>query len=118
MSAPNILSLTTIAGKTAVAAVTTSAADLIDNPSSSGRCLKVVSLFALNITGGAASVTLRVNRASTNYHLAKDLPLPPGAPLVVISRDAPIYLEEGDKVTILAGANSTVEAVASFEELA
>ena len=51
MAAPNIVNVTTITGKTAGLAVTTSATDIVDNPASSGKVFKVNSLIISNVDG-------------------------------------------------------------------
>jgi len=48
MANPNIAALTTINGNTQVQAVTTSAAAIATNPSSSGKILKINSLIISN----------------------------------------------------------------------
>lgn len=117
MSAPNIISLTTITGKTAVVALTGSVQDIVSNAAASGKLFQVKSLYATNKTAAAATVTARVVRSATDYHLTYLLNVPPGATLVIVSRDAPINLEEGDKIAALADASSHIDMVASYEEL-
>ena len=38
------------------------------------------------------------------YHLAKTVSVPADSTLIVLGKDAPIYLEEGDKIQALASA--------------
>ena len=56
------------------------------------------------------------NDVSTTYHLAKTVTVPNDATLIVIGKDAPIYLEESDEIRE-ASANSDLEVVISYEEL-
>jgi len=116
MSAPNIISPTTINGKTAVLAVTTSATAIITNAGGSGKVLKVDQLLVTNINGTAgATVNADVYRSSTAYRFAYLMTVPAGATLDLISNR--IYLEEGDTLRLTASANSYLEAVASYEDI-
>lgn len=121
MANPNIIALSTVLGKTSLLACTTAAQDVVANAAASARLYQVKSLYATSITGTgtAAQVTVRLVRGgTTTVHLAKALDVPPGAPLVIISRDAPINLLEDDKIVALADAASHIDITASYEDLA
>lgn len=116
MAAPNIVGVTTITGKTAVLAVTTSATAIVTNSSSSGKVFKVNALYVANIDGtNACDLTVDLFRSSTAYKIASTVSVPADATLDVISKS--IYLEEGDALRLTAGANSDLEAVCSYEEI-
>lgn len=116
MAAPNILSLSTITGKTAVLAITTSAQNIVSNAASSGKVLKVNGLWISNVDGtNSADVTIDVYRSSTAYHVAKTVPV--AADATVQFLDKPLYLEEGDALRLTASANSDLEGVCSYEDL-
>jgi len=116
MAAPNIVGVTTITGKTAVMAVTTSATAIVTNSSSSGKVFKVNALYVANIDGtNACDLTVDLFRSSTAYKIASTVSVPADATLDVISKS--IYLEEGDALRLTAGANSDLEAVCSYEEI-
>ncbi len=117
MAAPNIAALTTITGKTAVQAVGTSATAIVTNSAASGKVLKVNALVVSNVAAANKWITADVYRSSTAYRLAYQIPVPLGASLVVISKDAPIYLEEGDSLRLTGEATTSLEAVASYEDL-
>jgi hypothetical protein len=118
MAAPNIVNVTTIVGKTAVLAVTTSATAIVTNSGSSGKVFKINSLIVANIDGtNNAEVTVDLFRSSTAYRIANTVVVPADATLVVLSKDARIYLEEGDSLRLTANANSDLEAVCSYEEI-
>ena len=55
MAAPNIVNVTTITGKTAVLAVTTSATAIVTNSAASGKVFKVNALYVSNVDGAAAA---------------------------------------------------------------
>jgi uncharacterized protein YyaL (SSP411 family) len=118
MAAPNIAALTTITGKTAVQAVAASATAIVSNSAASGKVLKVNSLYVANIHASTTgAITVDVYRSSTAYRIANAISVPINSVYMVIQKDSPIYLEEGDSLRLTGGAASTLEAVASYEDL-
>ena len=117
MTAPNIVNVATITGKTSVLAVTTSATAIVTNSGSSGQVYKINALYVSNIDGtNNADLNVDLYRSSTAYHIAKTVNVPADATLDVISKS--IYLEEGDSLRLTANANSDLEAVCSYEIIA
>lgn len=117
MAAPNLYALTTITGKTDGVVIGTSATDVVANAAASGKCYKVNSLYVCNTTGATKYVTIDLYRSSTASRITYQLPIPANATIPVIQKDAPIYLEEGDKIRATSEAASTHEAVVSYEVL-
>ena len=116
MSAPNIVSVGTITGNTAVLAITTSATAIVTNSAASGKVLKVNSLYIANIDGtNSATVNVDLYRGSTAYHLAKTITVAADSTLDLLSNS--IYLEEDDSLRLTASANSDLEAVCSYEDI-
>jgi len=120
MAAPNIVSVSTITGKTAVQAIDTSATAIVTNAASSNKVFKINSLYISNVDGvNEANVTVDLFRSSispdTAYHLAKDVTVPAQAVLEVITK--PIYLEEEDALRLTSNFVSRLEAVCSYEEI-
>lgn len=116
MAAPNIVNVSTITGKTSVLLVTTANQDIVTNAVSSGRVLKLNSLSVSNVNGAAAAqVTVSLIRASTEYRIASTIFVPANSTLVVISKDAQLYLEEGDALRVVGSANNFLHAVCSYE---
>jgi hypothetical protein len=114
MAAPNIVNVTTITGKTAVQAVTTSATAIVTNSAASNTVVKINALYVANIDGtNACDLTVDLFRSSTAYKITSTVSVPADAALDVISKS--IYLEEGDSLRLTAGANSDLEAVCSYE---
>lgn len=116
MSAPNIVNVATINGKTAVLAVPATVTAMITNAAASSTVLKVNALYISNITAGAVTVTAEVYRSTVSYRFAYAISIPAASTLDVISKS--IYLEEGDTLRLTASAGSSLEAVASYEVLA
>ena len=109
MAAPNIVNVSTITGRTVGAALTTSSADIVTNSAGSGKVFKVNTILVANVDGvNNADVTVGFYNAdnTTTYKIAHTITVPADATLDVMSKA--IYLEEGDKITALASANSSV----------
>ena len=119
MAAPNIVNVSSIYGKTMGAALgTTAGADILSG--ASDKLLKINSIIVANVDGtNTADVTAQFYNASdtTSYHLAKTITVPADSTLVVLGKDAPIYLEEGDKIQAQASAAGDLEMIISYEEL-
>ena len=119
MAAPNILSATSIYGKQVGAALdTTTTTSLLANTASSDKLLKINSIIVSNVDGSsAADLTLSWYDGSNDRHLAKAVSVPAKSTLIVLGKDAPIYLEESDKIEAGASANSDLQITISYEEL-
>lgn len=116
MAAPNIVNVTTITGKTAVLAVTTSATAIVTNSANSNKVFKINALYIANVDGvNAADITVDLFRSSTAYRIVNTVSVPADASLDVISKA--IYLEEGDSLRLTASANSDLEGICSYEEI-
>ena len=118
MAAPNVVNVTSIYGKTMGGVITTSNSDMVTCPTD--KLLKINSIIVANVDGtNAADVTVQFYNAgdTTGYHLAKTITVPGDSTLVVLGKDAPIYLEEGDKIQAMASAAGDLEIIISYEEL-
>ena len=119
MAAPNILSATSIYGKQVGAALdTTTTTSLLANTASSDKLLKINSIIVSNVDGSsAADLTLSWYDGSNDRHLAKGVSVPAKSTLIVLGKDAPIYLEEGHSIRGGASANSDAEVLICYEIL-
>jgi hypothetical protein len=119
MAAPNIVNVSTITGKTAVLAPTTTPTDIVSNGAGSGQLFKIDSLVISNINGtSAANISASIYRSAAEYKLAHVINVPAQGSLVVISKDTMVYLEEGDSLRLTASVNSFLQAVCSYEIIA
>ncbi|CAB4132901.1 hypothetical protein UFOVP140_2 [uncultured Caudovirales phage] len=116
MTAPNVVNVATITGKTAVQAVGTSAAALITNSAGSNNVLKVNALYVSNVSGATASITVDIYRSATAYRIAYVMGVAVGVTMDILSKS--IYLEEGDSLRLTANTASALEAVGSYEIIA
>lgn len=117
MAAPNLKSPTTITGKTADYAVTTTLAAALSNAAASGKVLKVNTIRVCNTTASAATVDISRLRSGTDRYLVKSASVDPNSTLVVSQRDEIIYLEEGDDLRAKASANTTFDLLVTYEEI-
>jgi hypothetical protein len=123
MAAPNMVNVTSIVGKTAVANLTTTNATLVvENVASSGKVLKINSLIVSNVDGvNNASITISYysedNIGGTATQIANTVLVPADASLVVIDKSTAIYLEEDRSIGATATAANDLKVVCSFEEI-
>lgn len=118
MAAPNLKQPTTVTGKTDGYAVTTTLAAALSNSASSGKVLKVNSVYCANVDGAAAAdIDLTYYNGTTDFYLAKTIAVPADATQVLVTREAPIYLEEGDSLRAKASAAGDLELVISYEDI-
>ena len=116
MANPNLLTLTTVAGGTAVQVVTTTATAIVTNSAASGKIIRVKALYISNVDGTiAADINVDIYRSSTAYHLAKTVSVPADSTVDIISKD--VYLLEGDSLRLTASVDGDLEAVCSYEEI-
>lgn len=116
MTAPNIVSPTTITLKNVASTVGTSAVTIVTCPTD--RALKVSTLYAANKDGTSAADTTVNLVSSATVAICSTVSVPADASLVVVDRNSPVYLEEGDSLTASASATGAIEIVASYEEIA
>ena len=119
MAAPNILSATSIYGKTVGAALDTTLTTTLLT-CAANKVLKINSIIVANVDGtnaADASVTFYDSSATASYRIASTVSVPADSTLVVLGKDSPIYLEESDEIRGGAGAASDLELIISYDEL-
>lgn len=117
MANPNIASLTTAYGNTAIQVCSTTTANIVQNASSSNKIVKINTITIANINTAAASVSVELNQAGSNVFLVRSVSIPANSSMVILGKDTAIYLLENHSIQITAGANATMHAVCSFEEI-
>ena len=114
MTAPNVVSVATITGKTDVLAATTTATAI--TTAATSKLLKINSVIIANIDGtNDADITLDLYRSSTAYKIVSTVTVPADATLVAISKDSAIYLEEGDALRATASVDGDLQVICSYE---
>lgn len=123
MAAPNLLSPTTITGKSVtVDLTTTSATSILSNAASSGKVLKINALYVANVDGtAAAEITINYYSAAalggTATQICSTVAVPADATLVVVDKDAYIYLEENTSLGATAGTANDLKVICSYEDI-
>lgn len=119
MAAPNIVNVTSIFGKTMGDELTvTPDTDILTCPSE--KVLKINSILITNIDGSVSSdatINFRDSSAATTYKILFSTSVPAGSQLIALSKEAPIYLEEGDKIQGSATSAGDLSVIISYEEL-
>lgn len=116
MTTPNIVSTAYIEGKTDVLVVGTGMTAITENPTGSDCVYKINLLQAANISGTVPfDISAAIDRSSTEYFIAKVVAVPADGSLVIIGKENPIYLNEGDKIVLQAEAASQIHAICSYE---
>jgi hypothetical protein len=116
MTAPNILQVSTITGRTSVLSVTTSPTAIVTNAADSNSLLKINSLIVSNIDGtNTCDITVDLFRDSVAYKIASTVPVVPDTSFVAIDKDFFVYVEEGDSIRLTASSNSDLTAICSYE---
>jgi hypothetical protein len=123
LSAPNILSVTSILGKSTTMSPTATPAAVVSNAASSGKVLKVNTLIVSNIDGSSAcNITINYypqdDIGGTGVAICSTVSVPANASLVVIDKSSCIYLEEDKSIGAIAGATGDLQIVCSWEEIA
>jgi hypothetical protein len=113
MANPNLLSITSVVGNTAVANVTTVNTTLVENAAASNTIVKINSMLVSSIASVTETVNIGINRSSTSYFITSNVSVSPGATLDVLNKS--IYLIEGDSIFVAASANTSLHAICSYE---
>jgi len=118
MAAPNLKSPTTITGKTARYAVTTTIGAALSNSASSGKVLKINSIFCANVDGtNAADISVAHYDGTADRYLASTITVPADATQILSTTQTYFYLEEGQSLRAVASASSDLELVIGYEEI-
>lgn len=118
MAAPNLKNPTTITGKTARYAVTATLANALANSASSGKVLKINSIFCANVDGTAtADISVSIYNGTTDYYIAKTIAVPADATQVISTKETYFYLEEGDSIRAIASAAGDLELIIGYEDI-
>jgi hypothetical protein len=118
MAAPNLKNPTTITGRTARYAVTTSLSAALTNSAASGKVLKINSIFCANVDGvNAADISVSIYDGTTDRYIARTISVPADATQVLSTKETYFYLEEGDSIRALASAAGDLELVIGYEDI-
>ena len=123
MSAPNIVNVATITGKTAtVALASTNATAIVSNAASSSKVFKINNVIVSNVDGtNAADITISLysqdDIGGTAYALASTISVPADTTLVVLDKNTAVYLEENKSIGAKASVANDLVVICSYEEI-
>lgn len=118
MAAPNLANPTAVYGRTVRYRVTTTMAAALSNAAASNKCLKVITVLCCNDDGvNPCDITLMHNDGTSDAPIDSTISIPADATQALITRDVPIYLEEGHSLRAQAGANNDLNLTISYEEI-
>ena len=123
MAAPNIVNITSMIGKTDTTSLTTtSPTNILENAASSDKVLRVIMVRAVNVDGSnAADITVSLYSAAslggtaTELIQAKEVAI--NTNLDVITKDAPLYMEEDTSLGATASAANDIKMIVTYEEI-
>ncbi|WP_353208525.1 hypothetical protein [Sphingorhabdus sp.] len=114
MANPNIAAASQIFGRTELQQLSTTPTAIATT--TTDRVIKINALIATNITTVDVSVTADIFRSSVATKLVNQILIPPNSSIVIVAKENPFYLQEGDALRLSASAASSASAVCSFEE--
>ena len=122
MAAPNLVNVTSITGKIDGHALTTDAISASGSAvivCGADQLYKINSIIVANVDGSSSvNIDVAVSLSGdARFYLAKTVAVPAATTLVVVGKDSPIYLEEGDELEARASVASDAELVVSYEIL-
>lgn len=117
MANPNIVNVSTIYGNTAVLAVSSATANIVQNPSSSGAIYKINTLSVANYATNSYSMTVELNVAGTNTNIVKNVVIPANSSLSILGKDTGFYLLENSSIQLSTSQNSAFHAICSWEQI-
>ena len=123
MTAPNIVNITSMLGKTNTTSLTTtSATSILENAIGSNKVLRVTLVRAGNIDGSnAADVTIAYytqdNLGGTAMELVQGKNVTANTFFDVVTKDTPIYLEEDKSLGATASAANDLKIIVTYEEI-
>lgn len=123
MANPNVLAASALYGDNNYAALsTTSATQLINNASGSGKVYRINSIIVANVNGSAAAdITLNLYSAAslggTAYAIASTVSVPADSSVILVDKTNAFYLKENQSVGVTAGTANYLTVVASWEDI-
>lgn len=115
MAAPNLISATSIIGKTKAESITTSLTAILTNNANSSEVHRVNVLYVTNLGASDATVSADFYRGGVGYKIVHNLAVPVGQSVVAIAKDTSLYLEEGDSLRLSASQAGVLQYVLSYE---
>ena len=123
MTAPNIVNITSMLGKTDTTSLTTtSATSILENAVGSNKVLRITLVRVVNVDGtNSADATISYytqdNLGGTAMELVQAKSVAANTFLDVVTKDTPIYLEEDKSLGATASAANDLKIIVTYEEI-
>ena len=125
MANPNILTATSIYGKSLSAEIPYSSTYgnpgsggiILENPSGSGKVLKVNNWTASNQSRSSNNITIFSLRKNGSYRSLLTVDIAAGEKVIFFNKENPYYLEENDSLVIHSPVTTRGTYVVSYEEI-
>jgi hypothetical protein len=119
MTALNMVLTASVYGKTAAANLSTVLSNVIVNNLSSSTLVKVNHLMFSNYGSVTVQGNVFLYRYSTSNgnYITNNINVPANSTLVVLGKDTPIYLEEGDVVQASTSTANSLSVISSYENI-
>ena len=115
MANPNIVSVTSILGNTALANVTSVSTNVLINAVNSNTVVKLNNFIVSNYSSSSVTADVEFVRQGNIFDVVGNVTVPSFSTLVAIGKDTVLYLIEGDYIRVKASANNSAHAIASYE---
>ena len=116
MAIPNIVSVSSIYGTTAVGVLTTTLTTTLVT-AASDKVLKINVIRCTNITDNDATVTLDVEVSGTHKKIANEVTVPANSVVDIVDKNSSFYLQETDLLRGCASTGSAIDFMVSYEIL-
>ena len=118
MASPNLLSVSTVNGKSATLLLNTTATAIVTNAANSNSVYKINILTISNVDNvNACAVIVDLYRSNVAYRMSANISIPVNTSFTPIDKSSIYYLEEGDSLRLTANAANKLEATCSYEVL-
>lgn len=122
MAELNLVNVISLNARTAVLSSTTTPTAIVSNPTSSGTVVKINTLIATNKTAGATlgadDVYVDLYRNGGSNAIVSGVTVPAKALTVLLGKDTPLYLQEGDYLRVSSTVAGSIAFTASYDVLA
>lgn len=116
MAAPNVFNSANCTLTNSFLAATTSPTSLVSNAAASNTVVRVISVYISNNANATSTLIADVyNGTAVQANVAYGVSVPVGSSLVLLAKDSPLHLIEGQSLRLTASANATLQGTASYE---
>lgn len=117
MTAPNMINTATVTGKSTYFNLSTTSSNVVVNATNSSTLVKINHLMLANYNTTTQTGTVVVYRSSssTGYNIITNVSVPSTSTSVILGKDTPVYLEEGDQLMAFSSQSNCLCAVTSYE---